>query len=109
MLRCSINTTPMKPLHALALSLCLTSSLRALGAPASMRKPGEPVTFTLRAAKAQDVKLRGQWSKEPLPLVRADDGTWSTTLDAVPSGVWEYSFDVDGVNVMDSKNDILVN
>jgi enterochelin esterase family protein len=37
-------------------------------------------------------------------MTRSDDGAWSTSLKDVPSGIWEYSFNVDGVNVMDSTN-----
>ena len=94
----------MKTILTLALALCLTFTAPALDAPAGIRKAGEPISFTIRAPKAQEVKLRAQWSKDAVPLTRADDGTWSVTLDALPAGVWEYSFDVDGVNVMDSKN-----
>ena len=48
--------------------------------------------------------LRGQWSKESLPLTRGEDGTWSASLEAVPAGVWEYSFVVDGLNALDPVN-----
>jgi enterochelin esterase family protein len=37
-------------------------------------------------------------------MTRGDGGTWSITLEGVPSGVWEYSFGVDGLNVMDPQN-----
>ncbi|MEO6742646.1 MAG: alpha/beta hydrolase-fold protein [Chthoniobacteraceae bacterium] len=94
----------MKSFLTLTLALCLAFTARALDAPAGIRKAGEPITLTIRAPKAQEVKLRAQWSKDAVALTRGDDGTWSVTLDAVPAGVWEYSFDVDGVNVMDSKN-----
>jgi enterochelin esterase-like enzyme len=98
----------MKTLIALALALCITLKAPLLAAPAEppagVRKPGEPITLSLRAPLAQKVRLRAQWSKDPAAMTRAGDGTWSVTLDAVPSGVWEYSFDVDGLNVMDAKN-----
>ena len=65
------------------------------------------VTFRVRAQKANAVSLRGQWKKEPIPLTKDDKGVWSATVSAVPSGVWEYSFDVDGINVIDSLNPML--
>lgn len=37
-------------------------------------------------------------------MTRSDDGSWSVTLASVPDGVWEYSFAVDGLNVMDPLN-----
>jgi len=92
----------MKPL-LLALALCLTFTARAQNPPGSS-KAGEPVKFSLHAPKAAEVTLRAQWTKDAVAMTRDDDGTWSVTLDAVPAGVWEYSFGVDGLNVMDSQN-----
>jgi enterochelin esterase-like enzyme len=64
------------------------------------------VTFRLRAPNAKQVTVRGQWAREPLALTRADDGVWSATAPApsVPAGVWEYSFNVDGVTMIDPGN-----
>jgi enterochelin esterase family protein len=64
------------------------------------------VTFRLRAPNAKQVSVRGQWAKDPLPLVRAHDDLWSATAAAamLPSGVWEYSFNVDGVAMIDPAN-----
>ena len=98
----------MKTLLAIALTLCVAFNTRSLAAsaepPQGIHKAGEPITLSIRAPKASEVKLRAQWTKDALTMKRDDDGTWSVTLDAAPSGVWEYSFDVDGLNVMDSKN-----
>ena len=65
------------------------------------------VTFRLRAPKAQEVALRGQWAKQPLPLARGEDGVWAVTTDPIAAGVWEYSFGVDGLNLMDPANPAL--
>ena len=62
------------------------------------------VTFRLRAEQAKEVLLRGQWMKEPLSMTRNDSQVWEVTADTVPAGVWEYSFQVDGLNVLDSRN-----
>jgi enterochelin esterase family protein len=93
----------LKALPTLALALCLTFAARAQNTPANS-KAGEPIKFSLRAPKANEVTLRGQWAKDAVAMTRGDDGTWTVTLDAVPAGVWEYSFGVDGMNVMDSQN-----
>ena len=89
------------PAFFLALGLALAAHAQV---PSDIHKAGEPVTFTLRAKEAKEVKLHAQWAKDPVAMTRGDDGTWSVTLDAVPSGVWEYSFGADGLNVMDSQN-----
>jgi enterochelin esterase-like enzyme len=62
------------------------------------------VTFRLRAAQAKEANLRGQWTRQPLAMTRGDDGIWSVTAEGVPAGVWEYSFQADGLNVLDSLN-----
>lgn len=64
------------------------------------------VAFRLRAPAAQKVTLRGQWTKDPVLLTRADDGLWSFNAppDSIPAGVWEYSFNVDGVAMIDPGN-----
>src|SRR3954447_13945011 len=65
---------------------------------------GDKVTFRLRAAQAKEVALRGQWSRQPTPLTQGEGGVWSVTVENVPAGVWEYSFSVDGLNVLDQVN-----
>jgi enterochelin esterase family protein len=62
------------------------------------------VTFRLRAAQAKEASLRGQWNRQPLAMTRGEDGIWSVTAEGVPPGVWEYSFQVYGLNVLDSLN-----
>jgi enterochelin esterase-like enzyme len=68
---------------------------------------GGRVTLRFRAPQAKEVALRGQWSREPIAMMRAEDGTWSVTVDPAPAGVWEYSFAVDGLNVLDPQNPAL--
>ena len=62
------------------------------------------VTFRLRAPQAREVALRGQWSKAAVPMTRGEDGAWAATIEPAPAGVWEYSFVVDGLNVIDPVN-----
>ena len=62
------------------------------------------VTFRIRAPQAQVVELRGQWSKDKIPLTKGDDGVWSLTTGPVDAGVWEYSMVVDGLTMIDPSN-----
>ena len=68
---------------------------------------GQRVTFRVRAPQAKEVALRAQWTKDAIPLTRGDDGVWNATVEPTPAGVWEYSFSVDGLNVLDSLNTAL--
>jgi enterochelin esterase-like enzyme len=62
------------------------------------------VTFRLRAPQAKEAALLGQWTRQPLAMSKDDNGIWSVTAEAVPPGVWEYGFQVEGLNVLDSLN-----
>jgi enterochelin esterase family protein len=93
----------MKTLLSLAIALGLAFTARAQNPP-GIGKAGEPVTFKLRAPQAKEVTLRGQWTKDAVAMTRGTDGTWTVDLAAAPAGVWEYSFSVDGLNVMDPQN-----
>ncbi|MEO8352858.1 MAG: alpha/beta hydrolase-fold protein [Chthoniobacteraceae bacterium] len=64
----------------------------------------ESVTFNVRAPNAEEVSLRGQWSKDPIPMTKDDGGVWSAKVEPAPVGVWEYSFSIDGVNGLDPLN-----
>lgn len=65
------------------------------------------VTFHLRAPKSQSVAVRGQWDKQQAAMTKDADGLWSLTVPAVQAGVWEYSFIVDGLTMIDPLNPAL--
>jgi len=67
-------------------------------------KDDHSVTFRLRAGKAQSVALRGQWDKEQAQMSKDAEGLWSLTVADVKAGVWEYSFVVDGLMMIDPAN-----
>ena len=71
--------------------------------PGPQIEPDGKVTFRFRGGDAKEVKVRGQWTNEPIEMTRAENGAWSATA-TVPAGVWEYSFSVDGLNVLDPRN-----
>ncbi len=67
-------------------------------------KADKSVAFRIKAPNAKEVSVHGQWQAEPLPLTRGEDDVWSAEAAAVPAGVWEYSFSVDGLNMLDPGN-----
>lgn len=98
----------MKTSLLLSVALCAAGlTARAQNTPPrpspEIQTPGQ-VTFRLRAPQAKEVSLRGQWTKDAVSMTRDDSGVWTATVNPVPSGIWEYSFTVDGLNVMDPKN-----
>jgi enterochelin esterase-like enzyme len=62
------------------------------------------VTFRLQAAKATEVVLNGQWPEGRAPMTKDSNGVWSVTIGPVEPGVWEYSFQVDGLAMIDPGN-----
>jgi enterochelin esterase family protein len=67
-------------------------------------RPDRSVTFRTKAPNAKAVLVRGQWTKDPLALVRDDQGVWSGTSAPIEPGVWEYSLVIDGVAMIDPGN-----
>ena len=80
----------------------------ARGRPVSVRSPqiqaDRRVTFQLRAPKATEVVLAGQWPEGRAPMAKDGNGVWTVTAGPIPAGVWEYSFQVDGVQMIDPGN-----
>jgi enterochelin esterase-like enzyme len=64
--------------------------------------PDKRVTFRLSAPKATTVLLNGNWDKGTnIPMTKDEQGIWSVTVEPLDSQLWGYSFNVDGVKVMD--------
>ncbi|HRI80134.1 MAG TPA: alpha/beta hydrolase-fold protein [Cyclobacteriaceae bacterium] len=62
------------------------------------------ITFRYLAPLAKDVKLSGQFLKEPIAMTKDDVGIWSVTTGPVKPDIYPYSFRVDGISVMDPAN-----
>jgi enterochelin esterase family protein len=62
------------------------------------------VTFRVRASDAREVTVAGQGINGKVPLTKGDDGSWSATVGPIEPGVYEYSFTVDGVQMIDPSN-----
>jgi enterochelin esterase-like enzyme len=95
--------------HLLSLALVLACTCTAFAqkggtviSPEIQNEHG--VTFRLRAPKSQSVALRGQWDKQTAAMTRDAEGLWSLAVPNLPAGVWEYSFVVDGLTMIDPAN-----
>jgi enterochelin esterase-like enzyme len=62
------------------------------------------VVFRYLAPRAMVVKLSGQFLKEPVLLEKDSLGIWSVTVGPIKPDIYPYSFNVDGVTVMDPAN-----
>jgi len=62
------------------------------------------VVFRLRAPKASEVTVSGDYGGQPGKMVKGEDGVWSFKTDPLPSDVYSYIFTVDGVRFPDPVN-----
>lgn len=62
------------------------------------------ITFRYLAPMASVVKLNGQFQKDPVEMTKDSIGIWSVTVGPVKPDIYPYSFNVDGVTVMDPAN-----
>ena len=62
------------------------------------------VTFRLRAADASEVVVAGQWPDGRVAMTKNDNGVWQVTAGPIEPGVWEYSFRVNGLSMIDPGN-----
>lgn len=59
------------------------------------------MTFRLRAPDAKAVSVSGQFLRERAAMTKDETGLWSVTVGPVEPNVYEYSFTVDGVAMID--------
>ena len=106
-----------KILLALPVLLATVAPLSSAEAIAPARNPTRPapirspevaadrqVTFRLRAPKATSVTVNGQWPDGNATMTRGSNDVWSVTVGPVEPGVWEYSFRVDDLTMVDPGN-----
>jgi len=68
--------------------------------------PDHRVTFRIKAPKASEVSLTGDWlGSAPAPkLTKDEQGVWSVTLGPFEPSIYIYSFTVDGMAMADPVN-----
>jgi enterochelin esterase-like enzyme len=61
------------------------------------------VTFRISAPQAASVTVRGDFGA-PAQMAKDEQGVWSVTVGPLEPEVYSYTFDVDGVTVLDPAN-----
>ena len=62
------------------------------------------VTFRYFSKTAKEVKLSGEFLKDPVSLSKDTSGVWSITLPSITPDIYPYNFVVDGIGVSDPNN-----
>lgn len=68
--------------------------------------PDRSVIFRLNAPKAAEVSVTGNWNGAPvtIPLTKDEAGVWSTVVGPLKPELHNYTFNVDGVRIIDPAN-----
>ena len=105
-------------------AMALGSALRAQAPPAATgrgrgRGPAAPalpnyevradrtVTFRLRAPDATTVTVSGDFADGPQAMTKGADGMWTATAGPLRPAIYNYSFSVGGVRVVDPTNPMI--
>lgn len=62
------------------------------------------VTFRFRSPNAQQVSVHLEGAKQPLAMRKSEQGVWSVTTDPLDPNLYGYSFEADGVELLDPSN-----
>jgi enterochelin esterase-like enzyme len=66
--------------------------------------PDKRVTFRFRSPNAQQVSVHLEGVKQPMLMHKDQQGVWSVTTDPLPPDLYGYSFEADGVELLDPAN-----
>ncbi len=66
--------------------------------------PDHSIVFRYYAPKAKEVILHGEFLKEPMDMLKGDDGVWEISVPPVTPDIYPYFFKEDGVSVADPNN-----
>jgi enterochelin esterase-like enzyme len=83
--------------------------------PAAPKSPeinaDNSVTFRLSAPNATEVTVRGDWQEgfnaPGIKMTKGADGVWSLTIPPLQPELWGYTFNVDGVKLLDPGNPLV--
>ncbi|MHC4912017.1 MAG: alpha/beta hydrolase-fold protein [Planctomycetota bacterium] len=92
-------------LTSLIFQLALSAHARQVISP--QVHPDRTVTFRLNAPAADRVEVSVQFAKDPRPMKKDTDGTWSITLGPADPDIYVYSFIVDGLEIADPVNPVI--
>ena len=104
-----MNTKSFTPLAIVLIILCISGVV--VGQPprgpfivSPQVNPDKTVTFRYLAPMASVVKLSGQFQKGLVEMTKDSIGIWSVTVGPIKPDIYPYSFNVEGVTVMDPAN-----
>lgn len=98
----------MKSSKLLVLILLLLAGFAKAQRPPVIVSPqvhaDKSVTFRYFSKTAKEVKLSGEFLKDPVSLSKDTSGVWSITVPSITPDIYPYNFVVDGTGVSDPNN-----
>jgi enterochelin esterase-like enzyme len=94
----------VKTLLFLFLSTSLVFAQQKISIQSPEVHPDGRVIFRLLAPEAKKVTVSIEGSKASLEMQKDDKGVWSATTDPIPPDLYGYSFEADGVRLLDPSN-----
>lgn len=98
----------MKSSKLLVLILFLLGGIAKAQRPPVIVSPqvhaDKSVTFRYFSKTAKEVKLSGEFLKDPVSLSKDTSGVWSITVPSITPDIYPYNFVVDGTGVSDPNN-----
>jgi enterochelin esterase-like enzyme len=104
MLVCAVWTYPASAQPAAKPQPSAPVPLDAAPASSPQIQPDGTVIFRLAMPNAARVELHLEGVKDPFPLTKAADGTWSVSVPGLAPQYYSYSFKVDDTDVLDPHN-----
>src|SRR5580765_8792708 len=95
----------MSAQHLLPFTI-LFLALSGLAQPSPEVHSDRRVTFRLKASEVKTVQIHCEGVKDTA-MQKDQDGVWSLTTEPLEPDIYTYSFQVDGVRVIDPQNPLL--
>jgi enterochelin esterase family protein len=96
--------TPMKSFLFISLLLVAPAFAQQIVSPEV--SPDGRITFRLKAPNAKEVQLHCEGVKNP-SMQKDDQGVWSFTTEPLEPDIYAYSFNADGLHLIDPLNPLL--
>ena len=104
-------------LYSFSLAVCLVQLAAFSQTPPATNRPtftppplspeihaDRTVTFRVRAPKAAEVSVSGEWPGGTKAMTKDDQGVWSVTLGPLAPELYGYGFTIDGFRTADPMN-----
>jgi enterochelin esterase family protein len=113
------NNMNLRTTTALTAAICLVTATLELplwaqsapGRPPQVRQPVSPevsadrhITFRILAPDAQNVRVAANDTLPRKDMTKGTNGIWEAEIGPVEPGAYRYTFNVDGVSVVDPRN-----